>query len=127
MKKIFEIGHLNSITDHRNLTYYLHSQENSDQTYRITIKYSEQEMIYCNQYYLIDPKQNPIVDIKTKKFQETQFEDNEKFFKTTKDQFGLGYIEHLNVDDGTSSFVYTILIGHEHINEWMEEFSRPVQ
>jgi hypothetical protein len=70
-------------------------------------------MIYCNQYYLIDPKNNPIIDMKTKKFREQNFEDNEKYFKTTKNNFGLGYIEHLNVDDGTSSFVYTILIGHQ--------------
>jgi hypothetical protein len=62
--------------------------------------------------------------MKSKKFQEPKFEDNEKFFKTTKDKFGLGYIEHLKVDDSTGSFVYTILIKHEQINEWMEEFSR---
>jgi hypothetical protein len=123
-EKIFENNELNSITDHRNLTYYLHTNENSNQAYRIVIKYSEQEMIYCNQYYLINPKQNPIVDMKSKKFQEPKFEDNEKFFKTTKDKFGLGYIEHLKVDDSTGSFVYTILIKHEQINEWMEEFSR---
>jgi len=122
-EKIFENNHLESITDHRNLTYYLHSNENSNQSYRIILKYSEQEMIYCNQYYLINPKENPIVDMKTKKFKEPKFEDNEKFFKTTKDNYGLGYIEHLNVDDGTGSFVYTILIGHEQLNEWIEQFS----
>ncbi|CAF0756667.1 unnamed protein product [Adineta steineri] len=116
---------LHSITDHRNLTYYLHPNENSNESFRIVLKRSEQEMIYCNPYYLIDSKQNPIVDIKTKKFQEPKFEDNEKYFKTTKDKYGLGYIEHLNVDDSTSSFVYTILVGHEQSNEWMEEFSHP--
>ncbi|CAF4047095.1 unnamed protein product [Rotaria sp. Silwood2] len=122
-EKIFEINGLDSITDHRNITYYLHPNENSNQSYRITLKRSEQEMIYCNQYFLIDPKQNPIIDIKTKRFREPKYEDNEKYFKTTKDKFGLGYIEHLHVDDGTASFVYTILIGHEHLNEWVEEFS----
>ena len=122
-EKIFETNELDSITDHRNLTYYLHPNENSNQSYHIILKRSEQDMIYCNQYYLIDPKQNPIIDMKSKKFQETKFEDNEKFFKTTKDNYGLGYIEHLNVDDGTASFVYTILIGHEQLNEWIEEFS----
>jgi hypothetical protein len=122
-EKIFETNELDSIIDHRNLTYYLHSNENSTQSYRIILKRSEQEMIYCNQYYLIDPKQNPIIDMKTKKFREAKFEDNEKFFKITQDKYGLGYIEHLNVDDGTASFVYTILIGHEQLNEWIEEFS----
>jgi hypothetical protein len=125
-EKTFENDHLDSITDHRNLTYYLHPNENSNQSYRIIIKYSEQEMIYCNQYYLINPKDNPIIDVKTKTFREHNFEDNEKYFKTTKDNFGLGYIEHLNVHDSTSSFVYTILIGHEQLNEWIEEFSHPV-
>lgn len=122
-EKVFENDDLTSITDHRNLTYYLHPNENAGQSYQITIRYSEQEMIYCNQYYLIDPKRNPIVDMKSKKFQEAKFEDNEKYFKTTKDKFGLGYVEHLNVDDSTAFFVYTILIGHERSNEWIEEFS----
>ncbi|CAF0810303.1 unnamed protein product [Rotaria sordida] len=122
-EKIFENNDLDVITDHRNITYYLHSNENSNQSYRITLKRSEQEMIYVNQYFLIDPKQNPIIDIKTKKFREPNYADNEKYFKTTKDKYGLGYIEHLNVDDGTASFVYTILIGHEQLNEWIEEFS----
>ena len=122
-EKISENNDLFSITDHRNLTYYLHPNENSNQSYKIILKRSEQEMIYCNQYYLIDPKQNPIIDMKTKKFREAKFEDNEKFFKTTKDKYGLGYIEHLNVDDGTSSFVYTILIDHKELNAWIEEFS----
>jgi len=122
-ENIFENNHLDSITDHRKITYYLHKNENSDQLYRIIIKYSEQNMIYCNQYYLIDSKHNPIIDMKSKKFQENKFEDNEKYFKTTKDKYGLGYIEHLNVDDSTGSFVYTILIGHEQINEWIEQFS----
>jgi hypothetical protein len=125
-EKVFENDHLDSITDHRKLTYYLHPNENSNQSYRVTIKYSEQEMIYCNQFYLINPKDNPIVDMKAKKFREPNFEDNEKYFKTTKNNFGLGYIEHLNVDDGTSSFVYTILIEHEQTNQWIEEFSHPV-
>ncbi|CAF5008777.1 unnamed protein product, partial [Rotaria socialis] len=80
-------------------------------------------MIYLNQSYLIDPKDNPIIDIKAKHFREAKYEDNEKYFKPTKDNYGLGYIEHLNVDDGTASFVYTILIGHEQSNQWMEEFS----
>jgi hypothetical protein len=122
-EKISENNELISITDHRNLTYYLHSNENSNQSYRITLKRSEQEMIYCNQYYLINPKENPIIDMKTKKFQETKFEDNEKFFKITKDKYGLGYIEHLNVDDSTASFIYTILIDHKELNKWIEEFS----
>ena len=125
-EKVFENSELNSITDHRNLTYYLHPNENSAQACRFTIKYSEQEMVYCNQFYLLDPKRNPIVDMKSKKLQEANYEDNEKYFKTTKDKFGLGYVEHLNVDDSTASFVYTILIGHERINEWMEEFSHSV-
>ena len=81
-------------------------------------------MIYCNQYYLIDPKQNPIVDMKTKRFKEPNFTDNEKFFKVTQDKYGLGYIEHLNVDDSTATFVYTILFGTSTLNEWSEEFSR---
>ncbi|UJR28229.1 hypothetical protein I4U23_009479 [Adineta vaga] len=123
-EKISDNHELYSITDHRKLTYYLHPNENSNQSYRIILKRSEQEMIYCNSYYLIDSKQNPIVDMKSKKFREPIFEDNEKYFKTTKDNYGLGYIEHLNVDDSTASFVYTILIGNVHIKEWMEEFSR---
>jgi hypothetical protein len=124
-EKIYENNHeVNSIIDHRKIVYYLHSNDNSNQSYRIVLKRSEQEMIYCNQYYLIDPKQNPIIDMKTKKFKENVFEDNEKYFKVTKDKYGLGYIEHLNVDDGTASFVYTILIGHEQLNEWIEQFSR---
>ena len=124
-EKIFENNDgLYSITDHRNITYYLHTNENSNQLYRIILRRSEQEMIYCNQYYLVDQKKNPIIDMKRKKFREENFEDNEKYFKTTKDNYGLGYIEHLKVDDSTASFIYTILIGHEQLNEWMEEFSR---
>ncbi|CAF3345767.1 unnamed protein product [Rotaria socialis] len=119
----FENHDLYSVTDHRKITYYLHSNENSNQSYRLVLRRSQQEMIYLNQSYLIDPKDNPIIDIKAKHFREAKYEDNEKYFKPTKDNYGLGYIEHLNVDDGTASFVYTILIGHEQSNQWMEEFS----
>ncbi|CAF1304398.1 unnamed protein product [Adineta ricciae] len=122
-ERVFDNQELNSIIDHRNLCYYLHPKDNSKQAYRITLRRSEQDMIYCNAYYLIDAKQNPIIDMKSKKFKETVFEDNEKYFKTTKDKYGLGYIEHLNVEDSTASFVYTILIGNHPVQEWMDEFS----
>lgn len=122
-EKIDENHDLFSLTDHRNITYYLHPNENSKQSYRIVLKRSEQQMIYINQAYLIDPNDNPIIDMKSKRLREPNYEDNEKYFKTTKDNYGLGYIEHLNVGDGTASFVYTILIGHEQSNHWMEEFS----
>lgn len=124
-EKTYEnLSELTSITDHRNLVYYLHPKDNASESFRIQLKRSEQEMIYCNQFYLIDPKQNPIVDMKSKKFKESKFEDNEKFFKRTADNFGLGYIEHLNVDDGSASFIYTILVGPQSLHGWTEEFSR---
>jgi hypothetical protein len=112
------------IKDHRNIVYYLHPKENAAESIRIQLKRSEQEMIYCNQYYLIDPKQNPIVDMKSKTFKESPLEKNEKFFKRTEDNYGLGYVEHLNVDDSTASFVYTILIGHTALDTWHDEYSR---
>lgn len=122
-ERTFENHELGAVTDHRNVTYFLHLDENSNQAFRVTLKREPQEMVYCNQYYLIDPKNNPIIDVRTKTFREAKFEDNEKYFQTTSDNYGLGYVEHLNVDDGTASFVYTILIGHDQLNQWMEEFS----
>ena len=114
---------LTSVTDHRNLTYYLHPKENQNESIRLVFRRSQQEMIYCNQHYLNDPNDNPIIDMKSKKFKETKFEDNEKFFKRTEDNYGLGYIEHMTVDDGTASFLYTILIGHTSLNDWTEQFT----
>lgn len=122
-EQTFDVNQLESIIDHRKLTYYLHPNENENQSYQIKIRYGEQEMTYCNQQYLIDPKNNPIIDMKSKKFREPNFEDNEKYFRTTKDQFGLGYIEHLQVDDGTGSFVYTILIDQDNLDRWISEHS----
>lgn len=115
---------LTSITDHRNLTYYLHNKENENQSMNIILQRSEQTMIYCNSAHLIDPKQNPIVDVKSKRFKEVAFDDNEKYFKETKNTYGLGYVEHKNVSDGTASFLYTILIGSTSTSEWTEQFSR---
>lgn len=119
-----DLTNLSSIIDHRKLVYYLHPQENANESIKIHLKRSEQEMIYCNQYYLIDPKQNPIIDMKSKKFKEPKLVDNEKYFRTTKDNYGLGYIEHLKVDDSTATFVYSILIEPPSLNEWIDEFTR---
>ncbi|CAF1623042.1 unnamed protein product, partial [Didymodactylos carnosus] len=111
---------VHTITDNCQISYYLHPNLNQ-QPMKLKLKCSEQEMIYINQFYLIDPKQNPILDMKQKKFKEPKLVDNEKYFKLTKENYALGYVEHMERNE---MFIYTILLNstNEQVKQWTEQF-----
>lgn len=70
---------------------------------------AEQEWTYFNKADLLDPKDDPCLDMRRKRFRETPLSANARFYKPTRGVFDLAWLSH-GKDPQNASCRYTICV-----------------
>lgn len=90
-----------------------------------TLKKSRQSWTYFFKKDLLQPNDNPCLDMRRKKFRDPELAANAKYYRPSSGDFELAYIDHGTSNSPLLPCAYTILV--DSSKEDLEHFSREMQ